>query len=454
MGKLAEKEMKKTSHSVEHNENTEDIAAMEAGKNKLEPLQRLHDAAMVVPANVSSGRVRLRVRASRGVAEVLEFHNITVPVAVRRAVARGYTVLSIEDESSHAGASLQGERITKGQFPLLLFSQELLALLEAGLNLTEALDTLIAKERNHGSRTVLSKILEALQEGKSFSDVLASIPDIFPPVYVATVKASERTGDMPQSLARYIAYQIQFDGIRKKLISASIYPAMLLIVGSFVTLFLLGYVVPRFASVYETSGRQIPFLSALLLDFGRAIHQNWQWALLGLAICILLSGWIALTVEGRAWIISKFLELPGIAKRSEEFRLGRFYRALGLLLESGVALPRAMSMVGGLLSQDQKRRLRECQNAVENGQNFSTALAINFLSTPIADSLLKVGERSGKMADMLERTAKFIDDDFTRWIDWASRLLEPILMILIGLIIGTVVVLMYMPIFELAGSLQ
>ena len=113
-----------------------------------------------------------------------------------------------------------------------------------------------------------------------------------------------------------------------------------------------------------------------------------------------------------------------------------------------------MAMVGGLLSQEQKDRLTQCQMAVESGHSFSNALASNSLSTPVADSLLKVGERSGQMAEMLERTARFVDDDFARWVDWASKLLEPILMLLIGLVIGSVVVLMYMPIFELAGSLQ
>lgn len=430
-------------------------AAPVGSPNQTEPSQRLRgEPASTSQAGALSGHVRLRVKNARGTVESLEFGNMTVPMAVRRAVSRGFTVLSIEGESVGAGSAAESERLPSGHFPLLLFSQELLALLEAGLNLTEALDTLVAKERSSGPRAILNQILVALREGKSFSDVLSSMPENFPPVYVATVKASERTGDMPQSLARYIAYQIQFEGIRKKLVSASIYPAMLLIVGGFVTLFLLGYVVPRFASVYETSGRQIPFLSAMLLDFGRLIHRNWQWALCGFGVCLSFVGWAVGTVKGRTWLLSKILRFPGIARRADEFRLGRFYRALGLLLESGVALPRAMAMVGGLLSQEQKDRLTQCQMAVESGHSFSNALASNSLSTPVADSLLKVGERSGQMAEMLERTARFVDDDFARWVDWASKLLEPILMLLIGLVIGSVVVLMYMPIFELAGSLQ
>jgi general secretion pathway protein F len=111
-------------------------------------------------------------------------------------------------------------------------------------------------------------------------------------------------------------------------------------------------------------------------------------------------------------------------------------------------------MVAGLLNSAQQQALARSRLAIEEGQPLSMALAAQGLSTPVADSLIKVGERSGQMAQMLERTASFADDEFSRWVDWASRLLEPILMTVIGVVIGAVVVLMYLPIFELAGSLQ
>ena len=111
-------------------------------------------------------------------------------------------------------------------------------------------------------------------------------------------------------------------------------------------------------------------------------------------------------------------------------------------------------MVTGLLSGAQQTRLIRCQRAVEQGQSLSVALVASSLAHPVAESLVRVGERSGQMAQMLERTAQFVDDDFARWVDWSSRLLEPVLMVVIGVVIGVVVVLMYLPIFDLAGSLQ
>lgn len=413
-------------------------------------------AAHPIPRPSATGgapvtRLRLKVQGVGGPAHTLEFTDTTQADAVRKASARGLQVLAIESHIDAAGAMPAG---AKARFPLLLFSQELLALLDAGLNLNEALTTLHVKERQPAVRAVLGEVLQALREGRNFSDVLAAAPEHFPQVYVATMRAAERTGGLPQALARYIAYQVQFDTLRKKLVSTAIYPAMLLVVGSFVTLFLLGYVVPRFAVVYESSGRDIPWLSSMLLGFGKLIYGHGYVALAGLFSVLAVFFWAVTEPAGRAWLLDAVLRLPWLAEKADEFRLARFYRAVSLLLAAGISLARAMGMVTGLLGSHQQARLAQCRLAVEQGQSLSIALVGAGLASPVAESLIKVGERSGQMAEMLERTARFADDDFARWMDWASRLLEPILMLLIGLVIGTVVVLMYLPIFDLAGSLQ
>jgi general secretion pathway protein F len=399
----------------------------------------------------TSNTLRLTVSGPDGRSQSLEFPGLSEAEAVRRVTARGLRVLAIE---SAAPAESNASAASRTRFPVILFSQELLALLDAGLNLTEALTTLHAKQRVPAVRAVLAEVLRALREGRMLSDVLGGLPQHFSDVYVATVRASERTGDLPQALTRYIAYQTQFETLRKKLVSASIYPVMLLCVGGFVTLFLLGYVVPRFSVVYESSGRDLPLLSALLLAFGKAIYQHWQLALGGLAAVLALLVWGLSRPEGRAWLLAKVLGMPWLAARADEFRLARFYRAVSLLLASGIALPRAMGMVGGLLGPGQQQALLQCRAAIDQGQSLSKALVESGLASEVAESLVKVGERSGQMAEMLERSARFADEEFSRWVDWASRLLEPLLMVVIGLVIGTVVVLMYMPIFDLAGSLQ
>lgn len=334
------------------------------------------------------------------------------------------------------------------------FLEGLCELLTAGLSLPEAIATLAARERISAHRELFALMLSALSEGRSFSEILSRYPQHFSPVLVATVRASERTGDLPQALRRYLAYEQQFESIRKKLVSAAIYPAMLLIVGTFVTLFLLGYVVPKFAAAYDTAGRDLPWLSAAMLQAGQFINAH-AMIMCGLLLAtIALAVWGARREQGRAWLLAQVLRIPWLAERVHEFRLARFYRGVSLLLDSGIPLAKAMPMVGGLLGADQQGNLALARRDIETGKSLSVALAAHGLITPVAESLIRVGERAGNLAEMLERTARFHDEEFSRFVDTASKLLEPLLMTLIGLVVGTVVVLMYIPIFELAGSLQ
>ena len=372
--------------------------------------------------------------------------------AIRAAVRGGWRVLAVDDNLAHdTSAPL---RNGKQGLNLLQFSQELLALLEAGLNLGEAMATLHNKESRSSARATLAAIVLTLQQGHSFSDTLGDFPDIFPDIYIATVHAAERSGNLPEALSRFVSYQLQFDAIRKKLISAAIYPCMLLVVGGLVTLFLLGYVVPKFSVVYESSGREIPWMSQMLLGFGQtlAAHPLLCAGVLAAAVAAAVFG-IA-NAGARQALVLRLLRLPVLADKAAEFRLARFYRALSLLLHAGIPLHKALAMVGPMLLPAQQEQLAQARRAVQEGMPFSTALEHAGMATPVAQSLLKVGENTGRLGDMLERSAKFHDEEFARWVDWASRLLEPLLMTIIGVVIGGVVVLMYMPIFELAGSLS
>jgi general secretion pathway protein F len=372
--------------------------------------------------------------------------------AIRAAVRGGWRVLAVDAGAAQdVGVAL---RPGKQGLPLLQFSQELLALLEAGLNLGEAMATLHNKETRPGAKATLAAIVLTLQQGQSFSDTLADFPDIFPDIYIATVHAAERSGNLPEALARFVAYQLQFDAIRKKLISAAIYPCMLLVVGGLVTLFLLGYVVPKFSVVYESSGREIPWMSQMLLGFGQtlAAHPLLCAGALAAAVGAVVFG--VSNAGARQAMVLRLLRLPVLAGKAAEFRLARFYRALSLLLHAGIPLHKALAMVGPMLLPAQQEQLAQARRAVQEGMPFSTALEQANMATPVAQSLLKVGENTGRLGDMLERSAKFHDEEFARWVDWASRLLEPLLMTIIGVVIGGVVVLMYMPIFELAGSLS
>src|SRR6202043_3701273 len=161
-----------------------------------------------------------------------------------------------------------------GKIPLVIFSQELVSLLDAGLSLVEAIEALTEKEASPAVRRPLEQILARLYEGQTLGAALAEHPSTFPYLYVATVRASERTGSLREALTRFITYQQQIDALRKTLVNASIYPAVLLAAGVLVTLFLMGYVVPRFSSIYEQLGSDLPFGSRVLLQWGQMLEAH------------------------------------------------------------------------------------------------------------------------------------------------------------------------------------
>ena len=364
---------------------------------------------------------------------------------------RGLDVLAVE--SARPGlAALR--KTSASKFPLLLFNQELLALLEAGLSIVEALETLLEKEARAENRQVLGSVVASLHEGQSLSSAFESQPIAFPELYVATVRSSERSGNLSDSLQRYVAYQIQVDQMRKKIIAASIYPLLLMVVGGLVVLFLMIYVIPKFSHIYADSGRDLPLASWLLLRWGSLIETHGG-LLAGLAFGgLAAAAYLLSTPTARGWLREALWRLPVVGERMRVYQLSRFYRTLGMLMSAGIAVMPALERVAGLLDRRLQARLQQARNHVREGLMLSTAMERSGLSTPVALRLLRVGERTGQMGHMMERIADFHEEELNRWIDWASRLFEPLLMTFIGVVIGAIVVLMYMPIFELAGSVE
>jgi general secretion pathway protein F len=366
-----------------------------------------------------------------------------------QAGADGMQVLSVRAERNWRLG-----RTRTGKFPLLLFSQELLALLNAGINLVEAIETLAEKEQRAETKSVLIEVLTRLREGLPLSTALEQAPRAFPALFCATVRASERTGGLAEALGRYVVYQNQLEGVRKKLVSAAIYPALLISVGLLVVAFLLVYVVPRFSQVYADMGENLPWLSRMLLAWGGFIeHQAvLAFTLLGVAVA---SVWYTLKLPATQRRISAALwRIPAIGERMRMYQLARFYRTLGMLLRGGLAVAPSIRMVGNLLHAGMRDALDRALRLIREGRAISQAMEIEGLVTPVALRMLRVGERTGRMGEMMEKIAEFHDEEMARWIDWFSKLFEPILMAIIGVMIGVIVLLMYMPIFELAGNIQ
>jgi general secretion pathway protein F len=369
--------------------------------------------------------------------------------ARRQVAALGHAVLSVVRAPllSRMGST------KSSRFPILLFSQELLSLLDSGITIVEAIETLSEKENRPAVRAVLDGILAALREGQPFSATLEGAPQAFPPLYVATVRASERTSGLSEALGRYVAYATQLESLRGRLVSAAIYPALLVAVSGLVILFLMGYVVPRFSHIYEDMGGDLPFLSRLLLQWGLVVEQYWP-VLIGVAAALVVAA-----VSGGGRLVAQRLvrlmwRIPAVGERMRVFQLARLYRTLGMLVRGGIAIVPALDMVSGLLSAALQERLTTATKKIREGIPISQAFESDGLTTAVALRMLRVGERAGNMGEMMERVAAFHDEEMARWAEWVTKLLGPMLMLLMGLVIGAIVVLMYLPIFQLAESIR
>jgi general secretion pathway protein F len=395
-------------------------------------------------------RFELKAVSPQGHIESLDFQGQDEASAVQQAESRGYTVLAVRARSALiAPWKGGGER-----FPLVLFSQELLVLLEAGLPLVEALETLAERERRPESRAQLEQICAIVRQGAKLSAALEQIPQAFPPLYVATVQASEKTSDLAPALSRYVSYQNQLEAIKKRLVNASIYPLLLIGVGGLVSLFLMFYVVPRFSNIYEERGVDLPLVSRILVAWGRLVEGHATLAMGVIVGLVVAAIWSLRNVSVRARIDAWLWRAPGIGERLKLYQLARFYRTIGMLLRGGMPLLGALNMGKDLLHPVLRPALANAARAISEGRPVSASMEENGLTTSVALRMLAVGEQSGNMGEMMDRIATFHDEEISRWVDWFTRLFEPILMAVIGLVIGGIVVLMYMPIFELAGSIQ
>lgn len=366
--------------------------------------------------------------------------------ARKQALARGLRVLAVQ------GARLRSPGTAK--LALVPFSNELVALLEAGLSLVEAIAALTEKERDEAIRSILEGLRRRLYEGQSLSTALGEFPSCFPALYVATVRASERSGAISEALRRFVTYQEQIDLLKKRLVNASIYPAVLLGAGALVVIFLVAYVIPRFSGIYEDIGGELPLASRLLMQWGRLLDAHALAVLASFLIVAAAATYGVLQPAFRAAVGRTIARIPAVGHQLELYQLARLYRTVGMLLRGGLPVLTAFEMTRGLLAAAAQPRLVAATRAVREGQSLTDSLSANGLTTPVSERMLRVGERSGNMGEMMERIAGFYDAELARFVEVATRLIEPAMMTVIGLVIGGIVVLMYFPIFELAGSIR
>jgi len=339
----------------------------------------------------------------------------------------------------------------RSRLDLRRLAQELSVLLQAGIPLLEALSTLREKD---ASAAALDGVIAALREGRPLSAALADAPQDFDALFVALVAASERNGQLVATLRDHAAYLAWSQALRARLVAAAVYPLLLLAAGGAVILFLLLYVLPRFAGVFDGLGHELPAASQALMSLGVAAHAH-PVAALSIAACLPLAAWLAWrSAAARQQVAALLWRSPFIGPRLRVLALARLYRSLALLLGAGVPVLPALRLAEGLLDASLLRALQRATGQVATGQRLSQALQAQGLATPVALRMLRVGESSGEVAAMLERAAAFHDEEIAQFSELVTRTVNPLLMLVMGTVIGGIVVLMYLPIFTLMEQVQ
>ncbi|MFO0145598.1 MAG: type II secretion system F family protein [Betaproteobacteria bacterium] len=335
-----------------------------------------------------------------------------------------------------------------------VFCIEVAALLRAGLSLSEAIGSLSV--RGDGPEAALHKqIHQSLLNGQRLSDALAQCSDDFPAILVAAVRAGERTRRIAEALEDFVAYDESVEVLRRRAVSAAVYPALVVGFGLGVALFLLAYVVPRFARIYESTTASASLPTQILLAVGTAIdsHRLLFLACLATLVVGLVYGLADARIRrGAAIRLAGWRPVAGIARR---YQVARMTQALAMLLRGGFPLPDALRLSGALaLQPGLSAAVRRVTQDVVEGRLISGAWSAHGVGGEFDRRLLQAGERTGELGTVFDALSKAYSREVETAMERASSLIEPLLLMFVAVLIGTLVLLMYMPIFDLAGSLQ
>lgn len=401
-------------------------------------------------------RIELVVRSRSAGMTVRSFDAADLAAAQARAAAEGLEVLSggasARRAAAHEGAGASALPRGRSDIDHGSLADELGTLLGAGLGVLEAVDALQAGGGSAARQRVLAAVGTALKEGRTLSDAFAA-SGRFPALFIAAIRASERTGDLVATLERHAEHERRMQRLRSRVAGAATYPLILLGVGSAVVLFLLGFVVPRFAGLVETTRAEMPLASRWLMQWGKAIAAHPEGGVL--VVAALVAAAVALVWHIRSGAAERWLpRLPLVGALARLYRHSQLYRTTGVLVRGGVPAPQALQQAAPLLPGRDRQALLAAVARLREGQAISHALSEAGLADAVVQRMLVVAERTGTLPAMLERIAMRQEARLEAGLDIASRWIEPVLMIGIGLVIGAIVVLMYLPIFDLAAQLQ
>ena len=338
---------------------------------------------------------------------------------------------------------------------LLTFNQELLVLIKAGMPIMQVLDAILERHDSGKLSEILVQVREDVKGGAALSTALERHGRSFPHLYVASIRAGERTGDLPRTIRRYIQYLKRVDSIRKKVIAALFYPSILVLFAFMAISLLLLYVVPTFAQVYSDAGSQLPLLTRLLIEFTSVLKQFAPLVvLLGVGAAAAYRTWVG-TESGRYTVDRFKLTVPYGGDVFSKYSVAGFARTLATVLGSGIPIIESLRMsIGTLNNKYMEKRLFEAVRFIEEGGRLSTALERIHIMPPLALRMLGVGETTGSLEDMLVDISDYLEDELEERMRLLTTAIEPAIMLIMGVIIGVIIIAMYLPVFKIGSTIN
>ena len=371
-----------------------------------------------------------------------------------RVSQQGYLVYWVKPRTLLSGGQGFGRARRLRQSSFLIFNQQFLTLIKAGLPILTALDLLIKRQKDKYLLTLLENVRDRVKGGELLSDAFAA-QGTFPKMYTTTLMAGEKSGNMEEVLSRYISFQRIALTFRKKLAVSLVYPTLLVTVVIIMVLFLVTYVVPEFAKLFESLNAQLPAITLFTMAVGTIARKYAVFVAMGLALAVILLWRWKSTDKGAASIDRALLAFPILGDIRLKYQVANFSRMLSTLLQGGIPLVPAMETAGASMSS--RRVLNGVMSAshrVREGHGLAKSLEEQEIFPDLAVEMLEVGESTGALPAMLNSVAEFYEEDVQTALGAAMALIEPVLLIIMALFVGGVLISLYLPIFTLGAGIH
>jgi type IV pilus assembly protein PilC len=334
----------------------------------------------------------------------------------------------------------------------LHFNQELLALVRAGLPIVQSLDIMLERQKNVRFREILTQIREKITSGVALSDAFASYGDMFPAIYSTSIRAGERSGDLEGVLKRFLRYQKMIVNLRKKVIGAMIYPAVLLLMSTAMIFVMLTFVIPKFAEFFTGFGAELPWFTLLMINVATTMREN-VWLVLGgtIVAAFLLRRWANTTTGRLIWDRIK-LRIPLVGGVLHRFAILQFTQSLGTLLSGGTPMVPAIEIASeSVTNQLVATRIAGVVQNVREGEPLWRSLDSTGVMSDLAVEMIKVGESTGALTEMLTNVSEFYDEEIESRLARLVSAIEPVILVFMGVVIGVLLYAFYLPLFKLSS---